>query len=105
MAGMAVDMMQDFRTGYLVNANPTHQTSVQVVGTVIGALVAIPFFLLIESKLGFGIGTSLPAPGAVVWATVAKSFTGASELGSGLLTMIIAASAIFSLIAFFTVLA
>ena len=29
LASVAVDMMQDYRTGYLVEANPVHQTTVQ----------------------------------------------------------------------------
>jgi len=103
LASMAVDMMQDYRTGFLVNGNPTHQTSVQFVGTLFGALAAVPFFLLVESAMGFGPDTALKAPGAQVWAQIASSFSGGSEVPGGIWLMVIAASIGFSALAFFTV--
>lgn len=101
MAAMAVDMMQDYKTGFLVNGNPTHQTSVQFIGIIFGSLAAIPFFFLIKSKMGIGAGSSLPAPGAQIWATIAESFTGNTSLGSDLLTMLVIASIAFSLLSYF----
>ena len=94
LAAMAVDMMQDFRTGYLVDANPTHQTTVQLIGTAIGAVAAIPFVLLILKELGFGPGSSLPAPGAQVWSGMAKAYTGGISISGGLMIAIIAISVI-----------
>ena len=92
LAAMAVDMMQDFRTGYLVDANPTHQTSVQLIGTAIGALVAVPFVMLIISELGIGPNSSLPAPGAQVWSGMAKAYTGGISLSNGLIISIVVVS-------------
>lgn len=103
LAGMAVDMMQDYRTGYLVNGNHHHQTSVQFIGAIIGALVAVPFFFLIKATMGFGAGTSLPAPGATIWATVAETFTGESRITAGIILMVIVASIAFSGLSFLTV--
>ena len=103
LAAMAVDMMQDYKTGYLVNADPTQQTSVQLIGTLFGTAAAIPFFYLLKNNMGFGDGTALPAPGAVIWSTVAKSFTEGTNLSSGLMQMIVVASLIFSFMAFLSV--
>ena len=94
LAAMAVDMMQDFRTGYLVDANPTHQTSVQLIGTAIGAVAAVPFVLLIIDMLGVGPESGLPAPGAQVWSGMAMAYTGGIEISGGLLTAIAAISVI-----------
>jgi len=100
LAAMAVDMMQDFRTGYLVDANPTHQTSVQLIGTAIGAIAAVPFVLLLISELGIGPGSSLPAPGARVWSGMAQAYTGGITLTSGLIITVIAVSIVGSGVTF-----
>lgn len=71
LAGMAVDMMQDYRTGYLVNGNPVHQTSVQLLGGILGALCSVPFMLLLDAKIGFGPGAGLTAPGQRIYAELA----------------------------------
>lgn len=103
LAGMAVDMMQDYRTGYLVDANPTHQTSVQVFGVVIGALVAIPFIFLLDAKMGFGPGSSLPAPGPQIYAKMAQAFSGGAFMSQALVIAIIVISVVGCAYAFFTV--
>jgi uncharacterized oligopeptide transporter (OPT) family protein len=103
LAGMAVDMMQDYRTGFLVNANPTHQTTVQFLGVVVGVLVAVPLFALIDARMGFGAGTSLPAPGAQIWAAMARAFSGESTLTAGLIRAVIIISAAGSAYALLTV--
>ncbi|HTM21899.1 MAG TPA: OPT/YSL family transporter [Kofleriaceae bacterium] len=74
LAGLAVDLMQDQRTGYLLDCNPHHQTSILCIGTVIGTLAAIPFFAMLIGQLSMGEGGALPAPGAQVWATMARAF-------------------------------
>ncbi|MEZ4366839.1 MAG: OPT/YSL family transporter [Kofleriaceae bacterium] len=76
LAAVACDLFQDFRTGYLLDCNPTHQTTVQLVGCAIGAVAAVPFLALLDSQVGFGPGSSLPAPGAQVWAAMAQAFAG-----------------------------
>lgn len=103
LAGMAVDMMQDFRTGYLVDANPHHQTTVQVLGSVIGALVAVPFIIYLEGQMGFGEGTPLAAPGAQIWSAMAEAFAGGSQLSQALIVAAIIVSVVFSALTFLTV--
>lgn len=92
LASMAVDMMQDYRTGYLVDANPTHQTSVQLAGTAVAAVAAVPFLLLLLDRFAIGPDTALPAPGAVLLSTLARIFSGEFEPTGALLTAIIAVS-------------
>ena len=78
-AVVAVDMMQDYRTGYLVDANPTHQTTVQFFGAFFGALASIPVLYLLLGQLGIGPDSALPAPGAQVWAAMAQAMAGGFE--------------------------
>jgi uncharacterized oligopeptide transporter (OPT) family protein len=103
LASMAVDMMQDYRTGYLVEANPTHQTTVQFFGTAVGALVSVPFIFLLLDKMSIGPGSSLPAPGATIWATMAEALSGGFEFTNPLIIGIVAISIIGSAYAFLTV--
>jgi len=88
IASVAVDMMQDYRTGHLLDQDPAHQTSVQFVGVVIGAIVAIPVLSALVGKLGIGEGSALAAPGAQVWASMARAMAGevvfTPELGWGI---------------------
>lgn len=103
LASVAVDMMQDYRTGYLVDANPTHQTTVQFVGVVIGALVSIPVLGLLLSQYGIGEGSTLPAPGAAIWAAMAKAAGGGFDPSSALIWGIVITSIVGSLYAYLTV--
>lgn len=100
LAAMAVDMMQDFRTGYLVDANPSHQTTVQLFGTAIAAVAAIPFLMLLIGELGIGPDSSLPAPGAQVWSGMAKAYTGGVSLSGVLMIVIILVSVLGCVITF-----
>lgn len=103
LAAVAVDMMQDYRTGYLVDANPVHQTSVQFVGTLVGAVVAIPVLGILVGQLGIGEGSSLSAPGARVWAAMAEAMMGGFEPSPELINAIIWISVLGSGYAFLTV--
>jgi len=103
LAGMGVDMMQDYRTGYLVDANHYHQTTVQIVGSVIGSIVAVPFIIYLESAYGFGAKTTLKAPGAQIWSAMAKAFAGNASLGTELIWAIVIVSIVFSALSYLTV--
>ncbi|WP_428263273.1 OPT/YSL family transporter [Haliangium sp.] len=92
IAGMAVDMMQDHRTGYLIDANPTHQTSVQIIGVVLAAVLAVPFLNLLHATMGIGTEGGLPAPGPRFYLIVAQTFAGAFPSEGALLWAVIAAS-------------
>ena len=64
-------MMQDLKTGYLLGGTPYRQFWAQLIGVVVGAVAAVPVFLLMTSA--YKIGTpDLPAPAAVVWKSLAE---------------------------------
>ncbi|MFC1502649.1 OPT family oligopeptide transporter [bacterium] len=70
-AQQSSDMMQDLKTGYLLGATPRKQVYVQFIGSLIGAIIAVPVFLAITGA--YGLGTeNLPAPSAVTWSGMAK---------------------------------
>ncbi len=75
LAAIAVDLFTDLRTGYLVGANPKHQVVMQLLGVIPVSFVSVYFLHLLASNFGFGEGKYFPAPGAVVWATMAKVFS------------------------------
>lgn len=67
--GMAADMMQDLKTGFILGARPVKQQIAQFTTSWIGALVGVGCLLLLWSngpggQGGFGPGTKLPAPQA-----------------------------------------
>ncbi|GJM21297.1 MAG: hypothetical protein DHS20C15_12120 [Planctomycetota bacterium] len=103
LAAVAVDMMQDYRTGHLVDANPVHQTSVQLVGSIVGALVAVPVLLMLYAKLGLGPDSTLKAPGAQVWAGVARTMAEGMPAYEGIWTAVIALSIVGCGYAYLTV--
>ncbi len=103
LASVAVDMMQDYRTGYLVDANPTHQTTVQFFGVLFGALASVPVLYLLLNQLGIGPGSALPAPGAQVWAAMAQAMAGGFDPSNALLWAIVLTSLLGSLYAYLTV--
>ena len=103
LASTAVDMMQDYRTGYLVDANPTHQTAVQFVGTAVGAVASIPVLNILLERMGIGADSGLPAPGATIWAAMGETAAGGFDPSNQLLWAIVAISAIGTGYAFLTV--
>ena len=103
LASVAVDMMQDYRTGYLVDANPTHQTSVQFIGVIVGALASVPVLGLLLSQFGIGADSTLPAPGAQIWATMAEAMVGGFHPSSALIWSIVIVSIVGSVYAYLTV--
>jgi uncharacterized oligopeptide transporter (OPT) family protein len=103
LASVAVDMMQDYRTGYLVDANPSHQTGVQFLGTIVGAVVAVPVLYLLIGELGIGEESSLPAPGAQIWAAMATAMSGGFDPSTALLWAIAITSAAGCVYAYLTI--
>jgi uncharacterized oligopeptide transporter (OPT) family protein len=102
LASMAVDMVQDYRTGYLVDANPAHQTTVQLVGALIGVLAAVPFILLLDAHLGFGPDAGLPSPGPRIYTGLAEGLAGTGvHMSHGLFVTIAIVSLAGSVYAFF----
>ncbi len=72
--GLSGDVMNDFKSGYLLGTNPKAQMLAEAVGGVLGAVVAT--FALFIMKNAFGsFGTeSLPAPQAVAVASMIGGF-------------------------------
>ncbi len=65
-ANQSADMMQDFKTGYILGATPKKQSYAQVAGLVIGTIAAVPIFYAIINAYGLA-SQNLPAPSAVTW--------------------------------------
>ncbi len=86
----AADLVSDVKTGTLVGLAPRRQLVAQLIGCVVGALVAVPAFLfLAKSELG---GTVWPAPAAQMFLAAGRAASGAAGLGWGLrLASVIAA--------------
>lgn len=87
MAGIAggatqesADMMQHFKSGWLVGATPWKQIIGQVIGVFIGAIAAVPMLLLVFATYKIG-SEIMPAPAAIRYAGLAKLFaTGVKAL-------------------------
>ncbi len=70
-ANSAVDVMQDLKAGFLLGSTPRKQIYAQFIGTLVGAIVAVPVFNALVSAYGLG-SEALPAPAAVLWSGMAK---------------------------------
>jgi uncharacterized oligopeptide transporter (OPT) family protein len=88
-AGMGGDMLQDFKTGYLLKTEPLQQTYGQVLGVITASLVL--GFVLVSLNTVYGIGATdptpetmeLPAPQATAMAGIigAESISGSMLMG------------------------
>ncbi|MFH1724543.1 MAG: OPT family oligopeptide transporter [Elusimicrobiota bacterium] len=74
-ASEAADMMQDLKTGYLLGATPKKQTYIQLLGVLIGSIIAVPIFLVLIKAYGIG-SEKLPAPAAITWSGLAQMVSG-----------------------------
>ncbi|HZL19260.1 MAG TPA: OPT family oligopeptide transporter [Polyangia bacterium] len=64
-----------FKAGQRLGASPRAQVKAQILGSVLGALVVVPVYLVIVKA--YGIGTeSLPAPSAISWRATAEAVRG-----------------------------
>ena len=70
-ASQAGDLMQDFKTGYLIGASPRRQFIAQILGSTVGVAVVVPFYLLIESSGKLATG-ELAAPFVRMYASVSR---------------------------------
>lgn len=103
IASVAVDMMQDLRTGHLLDQDPHHQTAVQFVGVVMGAIASVPVLHLLVERLGVGDGGQLAAPGAKIWAEMAKAMAGGIEFTQPLIWGMVIVSVVGTVYAWLTV--
>lgn len=74
-AAIAVDLFQDLRTGYLIRANPKQQVTIQFLAVIPVSFACVYFLHLLAGQFGFGEGKYFPAPGAVIWGTMAEAFS------------------------------
>jgi uncharacterized oligopeptide transporter (OPT) family protein len=84
LAAVAVDLLQDYRTGYLLDVDPAPQTTAHLVGVVIGVAVAVPFVVLLDRAVGFGDG-GFAAPGPRIYAELALAVTAGPPVDGDLL--------------------
>ena len=69
--GLAGDVLNDFKSGYLLKTNPRAQIVAETVGGVIGAVVSvIVLFIMFRAYGAMGPGTELPAPQAYAVSTM-----------------------------------
>lgn len=71
-AAIAGDTLQDLKAGALVGATPSKQQIAQLLGVTAAALVMAPVLQLLYQAYGFGAQGQLPAPQAVLMASVAQ---------------------------------
>lgn len=62
----SADMMQDFKTGYLLGAQPRGQLIAQGIGLTVGLVVSVPLYKLFETVYDLG-SPEMPAPAAHAW--------------------------------------
>jgi len=71
IATAASDLLQDWKTGFLLGASPRKQLWAQLVGLVIGVFTAIPIFILFLHAHTLG-SDELPAPVAFLYKAISE---------------------------------
>ncbi|WP_436716536.1 oligopeptide transporter, OPT family [Roseiconus lacunae] len=75
------DVCNDLKTGSIVGATPFRQQMMQIAGVFVAAFVMAPVLTLLHENTEGGIGgEKLAAPQASLFASLAKGFSGESEL-------------------------
>lgn len=88
----AADLVSDVKTGTLVGLAPRRQLTAQLVGAVVGALVAGPALLVLTRGQ---VGTSLwPAPAGQMFLATGRAAAGEAPLAGGVLTACVVALAL-----------
>ena len=81
VACTAGDVCNDLKTGSLVGAAPFRQQMMQIAGVAVAAFVMAPVLTLLHENTPGGIGgEKLSAPQAGLFASLARGFSGESEL-------------------------
>ncbi|GAN03520.1 OPT8 oligopeptide transporter [Mucor ambiguus] len=97
-AQQAGDLMQDLKTGYLLQASPKAQFYGQLIGSLISSFVATGAYLLYTSVYSIP-GPEFPAPTAQVWLDMARLVNG-HPLSPHVLEFVIAFSVLFAILTF-----
>lgn len=74
-AGVAGDMMQDFKVGHILGGTPWKMQIGEIIGVVAAALVLPVLLMVLDQAYGFG-SIELPAPQAGLMALMAKGIVG-----------------------------
>lgn len=75
-ASQCADLLHDLKCGYLIGASPKKQVWAQFCGAWVGALIGSAVYLILVPDPAALPSKEWPAPGAVVWKTVAELFAG-----------------------------
>ncbi|KAL9559690.1 hypothetical protein MBANPS3_000313 [Mucor bainieri] len=97
-AQQAGDLMQDLKTGYLLQASPKAQFYGQLIGSLISSFVATGAYLLYTSVYSVP-GPEFPAPTAQVWLDMARLVNG-HPLPPHVLEFVLAFSILFAILTF-----
>ena len=82
------DVCNDLKTGSLVGAAPFRQQMMQIGGVCVASLVMAPVLTLLHDNTPGGIGgEKLSAPQASLFASLARGFSGETDLPWGLITV------------------
>ena len=73
-AEASAELLSDFKTGYLLGANPRRQFLAQFAGVFFGTLVCVPAWYLMVPNIA--ALEKYPVPAAQVWVAVARALTG-----------------------------
>ncbi len=81
VAATSGDVCNDLKTGSMLGAAPFRQQIMQIVGVFVAAFVMAPVLNLLNNNVAGGIGgRELSAPQASLFASLAKGFSGETEL-------------------------
>lgn len=81
VAATSGDVCNDLKTGAMVGAAPFRQQMMQIAGVFVAAFVMSPVLNLLHNNIDGGIGgRELSAPQASLFASLARGFSGESEL-------------------------
>jgi uncharacterized oligopeptide transporter (OPT) family protein len=95
-AGQCADLLNDFKAGSMIGANPRRQVVAQCVGIATGSVVGSwVYLLLIPDPKALLLTEQWPAPAVATWAAVAEMLTaGFDSLPASALTAMLVASVI-----------
>ncbi len=69
--GLAGDVLNDFKSGYILKTDPKKQIIAELIGAIVGALVSVFVLIIMHKAYGtFGPDTQLPAPQAYAVSTM-----------------------------------
>ncbi|MDO6693649.1 OPT family oligopeptide transporter [Aliiglaciecola sp. 3_MG-2023] len=73
-AGQCADLLNDFKVGRIIHANPLHQVVAQCIGVLTGSIIgSLTYLALIPDPQAMLISDNWPAPAVVTWQAVAET--------------------------------